>query len=201
MPYANNKGTDQPAHPCSLISTFIFRCLDSIIPLLDIAKNFKTLYLVFVAEQASLSNPWSQTQKTGFLVMRLIKGVSTFWIFPVLLGGEPDKRLDKVEGQERERQENPEEVGRELWQEDYSFWAAGHLHRGSETPSRVSQTYNNLHHGHALFDGVLRDFLDDFHNLTATAIGALSQKVLEKHIFKLMNCTPKIHLGHYMYIG
>ena len=24
MPYANNKGTDQPAHTCSLISTFVF---------------------------------------------------------------------------------------------------------------------------------------------------------------------------------
>ena len=32
MPYANNKGADQPAHPCSLISTFVVRCLDSIMP-------------------------------------------------------------------------------------------------------------------------------------------------------------------------
>ena len=31
MPYANNKGADQPAHPCSLIITFVVRCLDSII--------------------------------------------------------------------------------------------------------------------------------------------------------------------------
>ena len=31
MPYANNKGADQPAHPRSLISTFVVRCLDSII--------------------------------------------------------------------------------------------------------------------------------------------------------------------------
>ena len=30
MPYANNKGADQPAHPCSLISTFVVRCIDSI---------------------------------------------------------------------------------------------------------------------------------------------------------------------------
>ena len=30
MSYANNKGADQPAHPRSLISTFIVRCLDSI---------------------------------------------------------------------------------------------------------------------------------------------------------------------------
>ena len=26
--YANIKGADQPAHPCSLISTFVVRCLD-----------------------------------------------------------------------------------------------------------------------------------------------------------------------------
>ena len=29
MPYANNKGADQPAHPRSLISTFVVRCLDN----------------------------------------------------------------------------------------------------------------------------------------------------------------------------
>ena len=29
MPYVNNKGADQPAHPRSLISTFIVLCLDS----------------------------------------------------------------------------------------------------------------------------------------------------------------------------
>ena len=34
MPYANIKGADQPAHPRSLISAFVFRYLDSIIPLL-----------------------------------------------------------------------------------------------------------------------------------------------------------------------
>ena len=38
MPYANNKGADQPAHPRSLISTFIFRCLDSIICIVAISK-------------------------------------------------------------------------------------------------------------------------------------------------------------------
>ena len=36
--YANNKGADQPAHPRSLISAFVVRCLDSIIPLLNIAE-------------------------------------------------------------------------------------------------------------------------------------------------------------------
>ena len=38
MLYANNKDADQPAHPLSLFSVFVFRCLDSIIPLLVIAE-------------------------------------------------------------------------------------------------------------------------------------------------------------------
>ena len=39
MTYVNNKGADQPVHPHSLISTFIVRCLDRIIPILAIAKT------------------------------------------------------------------------------------------------------------------------------------------------------------------
>ena len=38
MSYANSKGADQPAHPRSLISTFIVRCLDSTMCILAIAK-------------------------------------------------------------------------------------------------------------------------------------------------------------------
>ena len=38
MPYANNKGADQPAHPRSLISTFVVRCLDSVMPLVSISE-------------------------------------------------------------------------------------------------------------------------------------------------------------------
>ena len=38
MPYANIKGADQPAHPRSLISAFVVRCLDSIISLDCIAE-------------------------------------------------------------------------------------------------------------------------------------------------------------------
>ena len=63
--------TDQPAHPCFLISTFIVCCLDSIIPLLAIAEISRPK-LVSSAEQAGLSNTWSQTPKTGFLMTRLI---------------------------------------------------------------------------------------------------------------------------------
>ena len=33
MPYTNNKKADQSAHPHSLISAFVVRCLDSIIPI------------------------------------------------------------------------------------------------------------------------------------------------------------------------
>ena len=38
MSYANNKGADQPAHPCTLISTLVVRCLDSMICILAISK-------------------------------------------------------------------------------------------------------------------------------------------------------------------
>ena len=38
MSYANNKGKDQPVHPHSLISTFVVRCLDSMICILAIYK-------------------------------------------------------------------------------------------------------------------------------------------------------------------
>ena len=71
LPYANNKGADQPAHLRSLISAFVVRCLASIIPVVAKSK-ISRLYLVPVAEQAGLSLTWSQTQKTGFLVTRLI---------------------------------------------------------------------------------------------------------------------------------
>ena len=65
MPYANHKGADQPAHPRSLISAFVFRCLDSIIPLVSISE-VASPYLVSAAEQAGLGLNWSQIPKTGF---------------------------------------------------------------------------------------------------------------------------------------
>ena len=65
MPYANNKDADQPVHPRSLISDFVVRCLDSIIPLLVISK-ISSLYLASVAAQAGLCRTWSHTTKTGF---------------------------------------------------------------------------------------------------------------------------------------
>ena len=58
MPYANNKGADQSAHPRSLISAFVVRCLDSIITQGSISE-ISSLCLASVAAQAGLSLPWS----------------------------------------------------------------------------------------------------------------------------------------------
>ena len=65
MSYTNNKGADQPAHPRSLISVFVVRCLDSIVPIL-VKSKISRLLLVFVGEQAGLSLTWSQTPEDTF---------------------------------------------------------------------------------------------------------------------------------------
>ena len=65
MSNANNKGAGQPEHLRSLINTFVVRCLDSIIPLLSIAK-ISSLHLASVAEQAGLCLTWSQTPEDRF---------------------------------------------------------------------------------------------------------------------------------------
>ena len=70
LPYENNKGADQPVHPRSLISAFVVRCLENIMPLVSITE-IPSLYLASVTAQAGLSLPWSQNPQTGFLVMRL----------------------------------------------------------------------------------------------------------------------------------
>ena len=56
FPYANNKVADLPAHPRSLINTFVVRCLDSIIPLVSIS-DISSLYPASVAAQVGLSLP------------------------------------------------------------------------------------------------------------------------------------------------
>ena len=65
------KGVDQPAHPCSLISAFVVRCLDSIISLVSLFA-ISLLSLASVAEQVGSSLTGLKTPKTGFLVTRLI---------------------------------------------------------------------------------------------------------------------------------
>ena len=67
LPYANNKGADQPAQ----ISAFVVRCLDSIIPLVSISE-ISSIYLAPVTAQAGLNLPGHKLPKTGFLATRLI---------------------------------------------------------------------------------------------------------------------------------
>ena len=56
MPYANNKGADQPSHPRSLISAFVVRSLDSIhVMILLSISEISSLYLNSVVAQAGLS--------------------------------------------------------------------------------------------------------------------------------------------------
>ena len=73
--FANNKGADQLAHLRSLISTFVVRGLDRIIPLVSISE-ISSLYLASLAKQSSLSLTWSQTPKTGFLMTALSLSVA-----------------------------------------------------------------------------------------------------------------------------
>ena len=65
MSYANNKGADQPAHPRSLTSAFVVRCLDSIISLDSIAE-ISRLEQASVAAQAGLCLAWSETPEDTF---------------------------------------------------------------------------------------------------------------------------------------
>ena len=59
LPNAINKGADQPALPRSLVSTFVDRCLDSMIHMIAISKIPRP-WLVSVAEQAGLKLTKSQ---------------------------------------------------------------------------------------------------------------------------------------------
>ena len=59
MPYANNKGADQPMHSSSLIGAFVVCCLDGI-------SKISSLYLASVATQAGLCLTWSQTTEDTF---------------------------------------------------------------------------------------------------------------------------------------
>ena len=62
---SRRSAADQPAHRRSLISAFVVRCLDSIISIVSISK-ISSLMLASVAEQASLSQTWSETPENTF---------------------------------------------------------------------------------------------------------------------------------------
>ena len=65
MSYANNKGADQPAHPRSLIRTFVVRCLDRTIPLV-VKYEISRLQLAPLTEQAGLNLTWLKIPKDMF---------------------------------------------------------------------------------------------------------------------------------------
>ena len=62
--YGNDKGADQPEHPCSLIITFIIHFLESIIA--PLASTKISMSLVFVAETTCLSLTYSKIPKGRF---------------------------------------------------------------------------------------------------------------------------------------
>ena len=74
MSYADNKGADQPAHPRSLISTFVVRCPDSVMSLVCVIK-ISSLMLASVAAQAGLCLAWSETPEDTFC--RVVAQINT----------------------------------------------------------------------------------------------------------------------------
>ena len=64
--FVNNKGLNQPAYLCSLVSTFIIRLLESII-----SKIFHKQKIVTVAEETgfSLRLAASETLQSGFVMV------------------------------------------------------------------------------------------------------------------------------------
>ena len=65
IPYANNKGVDQPAHPRSLISTFVVHSLDSILSLVSVSEILR-LWLSSVSEQARFKSTLVANPEDGF---------------------------------------------------------------------------------------------------------------------------------------
>ena len=76
---SNNKGTDQPAHPCSPISAFVIRFLESTVYNLATSK-ISIFQLVSVAEEIGLSLALSETPKTGFLATMPICIAGVHWL-------------------------------------------------------------------------------------------------------------------------
>ena len=64
MPYVNNKGSNQPVHPPSLISNFVVRCFD-IVPIVAKPK-VSSLSLVSVTDQIGSRLTWSHTTEDRF---------------------------------------------------------------------------------------------------------------------------------------
>ena len=62
--FANNKGTDQPAHLCRLIGTIVLRFLECIMSKLA-TSEISIFYLVSEAEETGLTVGWGGGYKRG----------------------------------------------------------------------------------------------------------------------------------------
>ena len=62
---ANNKGTEQPAHPRSLISPFVIRFLVSVMSKL-VTSEFSRFQLVSVAEETEFESPFVRNPEDRF---------------------------------------------------------------------------------------------------------------------------------------
>ena len=92
LPYANNKGAYQPAHPHSLISAFVIHCLDSIISLVSSPEPLGSLVshgpcpsVVYHFQRSSspkplgLSKPKFIWSLTGMGERKFVHGVWVTW--------------------------------------------------------------------------------------------------------------------------
>ena len=77
IPYANNKGADQSAHPRSVISAFVVRCLDRIILLVSISE-ISSLFCGWAGrfESTLVANPeyrFSRDEAQVYLVLHRVQ--------------------------------------------------------------------------------------------------------------------------------
>ena len=85
LPYANNKGADQPAHLHSLISAFVVHCLDSISPF-SISRDFKPLPSFYDCadqfESTLIANPDDRfSRDVGQIYMRTLQQIFVTKVF------------------------------------------------------------------------------------------------------------------------
>ena len=85
---ANNQGADQPAHPRSLISTFVIRFLESVISE-HVTSKFSLFYLVFLAEETGVEsrfvgNPEGRFSRDGPQMRRCFSSRPIFSYFGTL---------------------------------------------------------------------------------------------------------------------
>ena len=84
MPYENNKDADPPAHPRNLISTFVDRCLDSILHVHALAKSLlspSTLANLCIwagrIESYLVANPVTRLKSKGYIPLLVMGSIAS----------------------------------------------------------------------------------------------------------------------------